>query len=244
MNEFVLGYISRYGSYRYGFDRTYILVLIGVVLSLAASAYVKSTFKKYSKVMCSRNITGSDVAQRILYSQGITDVSVQHVSGDLTDHYHPSNKTVNLSDSVYGRNSVAAIAVAAHECGHAVQHNVGYQPIKWRTAILPAANIGSKMSWILIMVGFLFSGSMSMLLIDIGIIAFSFAVLFHIVTLPVEFNASHRALKILKNDGLLSEDETRMAAKVLTAAALTYVASASVAILQLARMLILRNRRR
>jgi Zn-dependent membrane protease YugP len=244
MNEFVLGYISRYGSYRYGFDWTYILVLIGVVLSLAASAYVKSTFKKYSKVMCSRNITGSDVAQRILYSQGITDVSVQHVSGDLTDHYHPANKTVNLSDSVYGRNSVAAIAVAAHECGHAVQHNVGYQPIKWRTAILPAANIGSRMAWILIMIGFLFSGSMSMLLIDIGIIAFSFAVLFHIVTLPVEFNASHRALKILQNDGLLSDDETRMAAKVLTAAALTYVASASVAILQLARMLILRNRRR
>ncbi|MBE5959396.1 MAG: zinc metallopeptidase [Lachnospiraceae bacterium] len=240
----ILAY-TRYGSYnRIGFDPSYILVLIGMVLSLAASAYVKSTFKKYSRVMCSRNITGKDVAERILNSQGIYDVSVHHISGDLTDHYHPTDKTVNLSDSVYGRNSVASIAVAAHECGHAVQHNVGYQPIKWRTAVLPAANIGSKLSWVFIAVGLIFYGSMSMFLIKLGIVAFSFAVLFQVVTLPVEFNASSRALKILKNDGILSNDETKMAAKVLRAAALTYVASAATGFLQLARLVMIANRRR
>ena len=218
--------------YYYGFDPTYVLVLIGAVICLIASARVKSTFNKYSQYRSMSGMTGAQAAERILNSAGIYDVTVCHISGSLTDHYNPSKKTLNLSDSVYGSNSVAAIGVAAHECGHAIQHQKNYVPLTLRTAIVPVANIGSTLAWPLI-------------LINLGILCFSFAVLFQLVTLPVEFNASRRALHILGEQGILSDSELPYTRKVLKAAALTYVASAAAAILQLLRLVLLfggRNR--
>ncbi len=242
------------GYYGYGyrglyFDWTYLLVLAGVLLCLGASALVQSSFRKYSKVRCRSGMTGEEAARRILMYAGITDVQVQQVSGQLTDHYDPRKKVVNLSQSVYGASSIAAIGVAAHECGHAVQHHNSYAPLNLRSALVPAANIGSTLAWPLILVGLLLGGLMSAgiggILINVGIALFSLAVLFQLVTLPVEFNASSRALKILDNTGLLSSDELGSARKVLSAAALTYVAGAASSILQLLRLLILfggRNR--
>ena len=187
-------------------------------------------------------MTGAEAAQRILNTAGIYDVTIQHVSGNLTDHYNPSNKTLNLSDSVYGSTSVAAVGVAAHECGHAIQHDEGYSFLKFRTMLFPIASFGSQFSFILILLG-LFFGSFSVL-IDVGIILFSFAVLFQIVTLPVEFNASSRALALLSDNGILYDSEVDQTKKVLSAAAMTYVASAATAIIQLARLLMLRGRNR
>lgn len=226
--------------YRYGFywDSTYILVLIGAVISMIASARVKSTYSKYAKVRSMTNMTGAQAAQRILNHAGIYDVRVQHVAGNLTDHYNPKNKTLNLSDSVYGSVSVAAIGVAAHECGHAIQHQQGYSPLNFRSALVPVANFGSAAAWPLIILGIMFGGAGS-LLCQVGIIFFSAAVLFQLVTLPVEFNASSRAVHILGNTGILSQQELPYTKKVLKAAALTYVASAAAAILQLLRLLIL-----
>ena len=231
--------------YYYGFDPTYVLVLIGAVICLIASARVKSTFNKYSRYRSMSGMTGAQAAERILNSAGIYDVTVCHISGSLTDHYNPSKKTLNLSDSVYGSNSVAAIGVAAHECGHAIQHQKNYVPLTLRTAIVPVANIGSTLAWPLILIGLFFNRSPGAMLINLGILCFSFAVLFQLVTLPVEFNASRRALHILGEQGILSDSELPYTRKVLKAAALTYVASAAAAILQLLRLVLLfggRNR--
>lgn len=228
-----------YSYYYYGIDPTYILVLIGAVICMIASARVKSTYNKYSKYRSASGMTGAEAAQRILNTAGIYDVTIQHVSGNLTDHYNPSNKTLNLSDSVYGSTSVAAVGVAAHECGHAIQHQKNYVPLMLRTAIVPVANLGSTLAWPLILIGLLFSRNTGALFIDFGIICFSFAVIFQLVTLPVEFNASRRALRILGNQGILSESELPYTRKVLQAAALTYVASAASAILQLLRLILL-----
>ena len=226
-------------SYYYGIDPTYILVLIGAVICMIASARVKSTYNKYSRYRSASGMTGAEAAQRILNTAGIYDVTIQHVSGNLTDHYNPSNKTLNLSDSVYGSTSVAAVGVAAHECGHAIQHQKNYVPLTLRAAIVPVANLGSTLAWPLILIGLLFSRNTGVLFIDLGIICFSFAVIFQLVTLPVEFNASRRALRILGEQGILSEIELPYTRKVLQAAALTYVASAASAILQLLRLILL-----
>ena len=190
-------------------------------------------------------MTGAEAARRLLNSQGIYDVTVRPVSGSLTDHYDPRTKVVNLSESVYNATSVAAIGVAAHECGHAMQHNEGYGPLKFRSALVPVANFGSQISWPLILIGVIFGGLGSPL-VQIGILMFTLAVLFQLVTLPVEFNASNRAVKLLDSQGILAGDEVKGTRKVLSAAALTYVAAAATSILQLLRLIILfggRNRR-
>ncbi len=236
------GYGLGYG-YGYMFDPTIVLVLIGVVISLWAQARVTSTFNKYSRVGCRTGMTGADAAMRLLHSQGIYDVTVRQVPGNLTDHYDPRNKTLNLSQSVYGATSVAAIGVAAHECGHAIQHNVGYAPLKFRSALVPIANFGSRLSWPLILLGMIFGGLGSPF-VQIGILMFSLAVLFQIVTLPVEFNASSRAVKLLDAQGILAGEEVSGTRKVLSAAALTYVAAAATSILQLLRLIILYGGRR
>ena len=239
-------YNGLYGyGYGYGmfFDPTYFLILIGVVLSLIASARVKSTYAKYQKVRSRSNMTGAMTAERLLRANGINDVRIEHVAGNLTDHYDPRSKVLRLSDSVYGSTSVAAISVAAHEVGHCIQHARGYAPLKIRTALVPVANFGSGISWILILAGIFFGGFSW--LIDLGIIFFAAAVLFQIVTLPVEFNASSRALTALSDNGILYQEEIGKGRKVLRAAALTYVASAAAAILQLLRLVLLfgnRNR--
>jgi len=233
-----------YGGYYYGFDWTYLLVIIGAVICMIASARVKSTFQKYSGYRSATGMTGAQAAQRILNHAGIYDVTIQHISGNLTDNYNPKQKTLNLSDSVYNSTSVAAIGVAAHECGHAIQHQQAYAPLNIRAAIVPVANIGSQISWPLILLGLFISSDAGVFLINLGIIAFSFAVIFQLVTLPVEFNASSRALRTLGDIGILTESELPYTKKVLSAAALTYVASAASAILQLLRLILLTNRRR
>ena len=220
-------------------DPTYILVVIGAITCMAASAKVKTTFNKYSKYRSMSGMTGAQAAQRILNAAGICDVRIQHVSGSLTDNYNPSNKTLNLSDSVCNSTSVAAVGVAAHECGHAIQHAKGYAPLSFRSALVPVANIGSSLAWPLIIIGALFNNRMSMTLIEAGIILFSLAVLFQLVTLPVEINASRRAMVMLREQAILGDQELNMTRKVLTAAALTYVAGAASAILQLLRIILL-----
>ncbi|MGI6005873.1 MAG: zinc metallopeptidase [Ruminococcus sp.] len=229
--------------YPFYFDPTYFLVIIGAILCLIASARVRSTYSRYQRVRSTSGLTGREAAQRILYYSGIQDVRIEHVSGSLTDHYDPRSKVLRLSDSTYGSCSVAAVGVAAHECGHAIQHARGYAPLSFRSALVPVANFGSTIAWPLIILGFLFNNETSQLLINIGILAFSLAVLFQIVTLPVEFNASGRALRILGETGMLQSEELSMTKKVLSAAALTYVASAAAAILQLLRLVLLSNRR-
>lgn len=226
-----------YGYYGYYFDPTYILIIIAAIISLIAQWRVNSAFSKYSRVASMSGMTGAQAARMILQSNGINDVSVQRISGKLTDHYNPSTKVLNLSESVYGSTSVAAIGVAAHECGHAIQHARGYFPLSLRTALVPVANIGSQLSWVFIIVGAILSFNQT--LITIGIIMFSAAVLFQLVTLPVEFNASARALEQLESNGILYRDEVSQTRKVLSAAALTYVAAAVTAILQLLRLIIL-----
>lgn len=226
------------------FDPTYILVLAGVVISMMASAKMRSTFQRYSRVRSRSGMTGREAAERLLKSQGIYDVRVEHVSGSLTDHFDPRNKVLRLSDATYNSASVAAIGVAAHECGHAVQHAKGYTPLSIRSALVPVVNFGSAVSWPLIFAGLLINSRSAVMLLNLGILAFSLSVLFQIVTLPVEFNASNRALRILGDTGMLYPDEVRDTRKVLTAAALTYVAGAAAAILQLLRLLLITNSRR
>ena len=226
------------------YDPTYFLVLIGVVLSLLASARVKSTFHKYSQMRNSRGMTGAQAAEQVLHGAGIYDVRIEHVRGNLTDHYDPRSKVLRLSDSVYGQTSVAAVGVAAHECGHAIQHAKGYGPLKFRNVLVPVANFGAKIAWPLILIGLLINSESSWLLLQAGIIAFSLAVLFQIVTLPVEFNASKRAIRVLADRGIMFGEEIVAAKKVLSAAALTYVAGAASSILQLLRLIILTGGRR
>lgn len=227
------------------FDPTYILVAIGAVICLIASAQVKSTFAKYSNYRSMSGMTGAQAAERILHAAGIYDVSIQHISGNLTDNYNPSRKTLNLSDAVYNSTSVAAIGVAAHECGHAIQHQTGYVPLSLRSAIVPVANIGSTLAWPLILLGLFFTSNTGAFFINIGLLCFSFAVVFQLVTLPVEFNASSRALRMLGEQGILGDGELPYTKKVLKAAAMTYVASAIAGIMQLLRLVLLfggRNR--
>ena len=197
----------------YYWDPTYILVLIGALLSVGASALVNRTFNRYSSVYARSGLTGAQAAQKLLHSQGIYDVQIQHISGSLTDHYDPRNKTLSLSDAVYNATTVAAIGVAAHECGHAMQHAKGYVPLSIRSALVPVVNFGS-------------------------------VVLFQLITLPVEINASRRAVRLLDQEHILIGDEVGQTARVLKAAALTYVASAAASILQLLRLLILTGGRR
>ena len=228
----------------YYYDPTYSLVLIGLLLCLAASARVRSTYAKYGRVRSRSGLTGREAAEQCRRSAGIYDVRIEHVSGNLTDHFDPGNRVLRLSDATYQSASVAAVGVAAHECGHAIQHSRGYAPLKIRSAIVPVANFGSAIAWPLILLGLLFNSRSSYLLIQIGILAFSFAVLFQLVTLPVEFNASRRAVQILGESGMLLPDELSMTKKVLRAAALTYVAGAASAILQLLRIILLTGGRR
>lgn len=228
----------------YYMDPTYVLVLAGVIVCMLASMKMNSTFRKYSRVRNHSGITGREAAEQILRQAGIYDVRVEHVSGNLTDHYDPRSKVLRLSDATYQNASVAALGVAAHECGHAIQHATGYVPLHIRGSLVPIVNFGSVIAWPLIIIGLFFSTGSSSLFLNLGIFAFSLAVLFQIVTLPVEFNASGRAVRILGSSGMLYEDEVRATKKVLFAAALTYVAGAVSAVLQLLRILILANNRR
>lgn len=230
-----------YGYGFYGFDRTYILLIIGMLLSLAASAKLKSTFAKYRRIRSASGLTGAEAAARVLRAAGITDVQIRAIPGSLTDHYDPRTKTVSLSQDIYGQTSLAAVGVAAHECGHAIQHAVHYTPLEMRSTIVPVANLGSSLSWPLFLIGLL-AGIRP--LTTAGIVLFSLAVLFQLVTLPVELNASSRALRMLEGTGILGVSEVKGARKVLTAAALTYVAALAASILQLLRLLILAGGRR
>ena len=223
---------------RYLFDSTYILVLIGLLISLWASWNVKRTFNKYSQYGNSRHIRAEQAAQMILTGAGIRDVRIERVRGDLTDHYSPKEKVLRLSDSAYG--SETAVGVAAHECGHAIQHNKGYAPLSIRSAVIPAASIGSKLSYPIILLGLIFGW---VGLLNIGTALFALVVLLQLVTLPVEFDASSRAMKILDDNGILYSQELNAARKVLFAAALTYVAALLTSVLQLIRLLLLRRRR-
>jgi len=238
------GFYGGMGGFGFLYDPTVLLIIPAMILALFAQARVSSTFNKYSNKPARRGYTGADVARQLLLSAGITDVSVERIAGNLTDHYDPRNKVLRLSDSVFSSKSIAALGVAAHETGHAIQHRESYFPLVFRNAIFPVVNIGSKLSMPLIMLGLLFgyfSGSNFLLLT--GIILFATVVFFQIITLPVEFNASSRALKLLGQYNYLSEDEIKPAKKVLSAAALTYVAAAAVAISNLLRLLLIFGRR-
>lgn len=230
--------------YYYWFDPTYILVIAGVIICLAASASMRSTFNKYSRVRSHSGLTGREAAYEILRRAGIYDVRIERVSGNLTDHYDPRSKVLRLSDATYNSTSLAAVGVAAHECGHAMQHAEGYVPLKIRGSLVPVANLGSTIAWPLIIIGLLFTGRSSEMFLNLGIIAFSFAVLFQIVTLPVEFNASGRAVRILGSSGIMYPEEVQGTKKVLRAAALTYVAGAAAAVLQLLRIILISGNRR
>lgn len=227
------------GMYYY-YDPTYVLVIIGAVICMIASANVNRTFNKYSHVGNSRHLTAEQVAQQILREAGLTNIPIERVSGNLTDHYDPRGKVLRLSGSVYGSTSVAAVGVAAHECGHAIQDQVDYVPIRIRNSIVPVVNLGSKLSWPIILLGIVFDMTN---LLNIGILLFALTLLFQVVTLPVEFNASGRALKILENRGILYGDEMKGARKVLSAAAMTYVTATVSTILQLLRLVLLFGRR-
>lgn len=229
------------------FDSTYILVLPAIILAVIAQGKVSSTFNKYSRVPSRIGMTGAEAARRIMELNGIYDVSIERVAGNLTDHYDPSKKVLRLSDNVYSSSSIAAIGVAAHETGHAIQHARGYAPLSLRSIMVPAVNFGSRLFLPLILLGLLFSFSSAVgnSLITLGIILFGITVLFTLVTLPVEFNASKRAIACLSESRILYDDEVDGAKKVLSAAAMTYVASAAVAIAQFLRLLVLfggRNR--
>lgn len=237
--------------YYYGFDWTYlVLVLPCVILSMWASANVNSTFKKYSGQLSSRRITGAQAAQRVLMANGVQGVKIQRISGNLTDHYDPKTNVIRLSDNVYDNTSTAAIGVACHEAGHAVQYAQSYAPIKLRAAVIPVTNLGSRLAMPLILIGLLLSylGNFSYILVYAGIACFGLSLVFQLVTLPVEFNASRRAMEAISSGNLLTEEEQKGARKTLTAAALTYVAATATALAQLLRLLVLfggrGNRRR
>jgi len=223
------------------YDSTYILVIIAFALSLFASFGVKSTFARYKKERTMRGITGAQAARRILDMNGLQHIRVERIAGELTDHFDPSASVIRLSDSTYDDDSVAAVGVAAHEAGHAVQHAVGYVPIKIRNAIVPVVNIGSRLSMPLFFIGLILGMTQ---LAYVGVILFSFALAFQLITLPVEFNASTRAIRILDESAMLYEDEVKPAKKVLRAAAMTYVAAVASTALQLLRLVLILNGRR
>ncbi|MDD5900454.1 MAG: zinc metallopeptidase [Lachnospiraceae bacterium] len=224
------------------YDWTYFLVIIGAVLSLWASAGVKKTYSKYAKVLAMRGITATEAAEHILHGAGIYDVKIERVAGNLTDHYDSSSKVLRLSDTVYDSSSIAAIGVAAHECGHAIQDNEEYVPLRLRHILVPIVNFGNRLSMPLFIIGLLLG--LYDTLVPIGIFLFSFAVLFQFITLPVEFNASARAVAILGDSGMVTGDELPKVKKVLRAAAYTYLAAAAASALQLLRLLLLARRRR
>lgn len=225
-------------------DMTYIiLVLPAVIFSIWASSRVNSTYKKYSKINSKRQITGAEAARYVLNSNGVYDVNIEHVSGNLTDHYDPRSKIIRLSDSVYNSTSAAAIGVAAHEAGHALQYAEGYAPIKIRSAIIPVTNITSRLAMPLILIGLIFYGSAATFLAYVGIGCFMFSTLFQLITLPTEFNASRRALNAIEQNGILYDDEIPGAKRVLSAAAMTYVAALAVSVTQLLRLLLIINGR-
>jgi Zn-dependent membrane protease YugP len=226
------------------YDSTYILVLIGAAICLLASGRVNNVYAKYAQVRSRSGMTGREAAEKILKANGIYDVRVQHISGRLNDHYDPRDKVLSLSDATYQSASVAAVGVAAHECGHAVQHEQGYLPLRIRGALVPVANFGSMAAWPLIIIGLFIRSNASYMLINLGIVLFSAAVLFQLVTLPVEINASRRAVKALETTGILYPEEIDATKEVLRAAALTYVASAASMVLQLLRLLFIGGRRR
>lgn len=225
----------------YYFDSTYVLILIGAVISMIASAKVKSTYAKYGKVMSRSGLTGTDAARTILDNAGLRHIRIERISGDLTDHYSPKEQVLRLSDTTYNSRSIAAIGVAAHECGHAIQHADHYAPLTIRNSIVPVVNIGSTLSWPMILLGLIFGFTG---FLKLGIIFFSFSLIFQIITLPVEFNASSRALRILDNSGMLYGEEISGAKKVLSAAAMTYVAAVIASLLSLLRLIILFGGRR
>lgn len=229
------------GGYYYGFDVYYLLlVLPAIIISLYAQIKVKTAFSKYSK--CYASVTGAQAARIVLTNAGITNVSVERVAGNLTDHYDPRTNVIRLSDSVYDSMTVSAVGVACHEAGHAVQYAVGYKPIKLRAAIIPVTNIGSYLSWPLLLIGLIFNFPQ---LITLGILLFGLVVLFQLVTLPVEFNASARALKAIKEQAIFTDEEQLNGAKsVLSAAAMTYVAALLVSLAQLLRLILLFGKRR
>lgn len=222
------------------FDTAYIIILILFFVASAASMSVKTTFNKYHRVRSARGMTGAEAAEYMLRTNGVNDVRIERIGGYLSDHYDPRNKVIRLSDPVYNNASVASVSVACHEAGHALQHAQGYVPLNIRTAILPVAQIGSQALWPLVMLG-LFIGP---IFLEIGIIFYSFSVIFQLLTLPVEFDASSRALRMMNEYGVLHDDENIHAKKVLNAAAMTYVAAAAIALGQLARLILMSNRRR
>lgn len=240
-----------YYPFYFGFDWSYLLLLPCLLLTIWASARVNSTFKRYSDQLSTRRITGAQAAERVLYSHGIRNVRIERVSGNLTDHYDPRANVIRLSDSVYDSTSTAAIGVACHEAGHAIQYAESYTPIKLRAAIIPITNFGSRLAMPLILFGILlsaFSGASSGL-VYLGIACFSLSLFFQLVTLPVEFNASRRALQAIDQSDILNDEEIKGAKKVLSAAAMTYVAAAAVSLTQLLRLILLfggrnRNNRR
>ena len=225
----------------YGLDWTYSLVLIGAVIAAVASSKVKTTYAKFGKVGSRNGLTAMQAARKILDNAGLYQVRIERIAGDLTDHYSPKELVLRLSDTTINSNSIAAIGVAAHECGHAIQHAKKYMPLTVRNTIVPVVNIGSKLSWPMILIGLLFGVTG---FLDLGIVFFSFSLLFQLITLPVEFNASSRALKILRDSNMLYEDELTGAKKVLSAAAMTYVAAAIASLLSLLRLIILFGGRR
>lgn len=236
-----------YAPYYYGFDWTYLfLVLPCIIISIWASSRVNSTFNRYSTQYSSRNITGSEAAKQVLQRSGVYNVQIQRVSGNLTDHYDPKANVIRLSDNVYDSTSTAAIGVACHEAGHAVQYAENYAPIKARSAIIPITNFGSKLAMPLVLIGLLLSslGSVSYTIVYIGIGCFSLSLLFQLITLPVEFNASRRAMEAIRQGGILTEEEQQGARKTLSAAAMTYVAATAVALAQLIRLISLFGGRR
>lgn len=231
----------------YGFDLTYLIIVMPcIILSLIASARVKSTFEKYSRQVSRRRLTGAQAAERVLLASGVRGVRIERISGNLTDHYDPKSNVIRLSDNVYDNPSTAAIGVACHEAGHAVQYAKSYAPIKLRAAIIPITNIGSKLAMPLILLGILFNflGEASYTFVYLGIGCFSLSLVFQLVTLPVEFNASRRAVLAIENQELLTAEELRGAKKTLSAAAMTYVAATAVALAQLLRLLLIFGRRR
>lgn len=223
-------------------DYTIFLIIPPLLLALYAQHKVKSTFEAFSRKNARSGITGAEAARQILETRGAGSVEIERVSGRLSDHYDPRKKKLRLSEGVYGSRSLAALGVAAHEAGHALQHKSGYVPLHLRNLIYPVASFGSTLAFPLFFIGFIFSSSGPSLLMDIGILLFAGAVLFSVLTLPVEFNASRRALTLLKSGNFLNQNELVGARKVLSAAALTYVASTAMAIMQLLRLLILRDR--
>jgi len=241
MSGIGLALMYGYGMPYYGVDMYYLLLVVpAFLLALWAQFKVKGTYKKMSAVMNSRKITGSQAAARVLYNYGVTNVRIERINGQLTDHYDPRTNVISLSDGVYDSMSVAAVGIACHEAGHAVQHAQNYAPIKVRNAIIPVCNIGSTIGLPLAVIGLFMNFG---ILFYIGLILYALVALFQLVTLPVEFNASRRALYVIDETGLLQDDEYKGAKKVLTAAALTYVAALAVSLANLLRLLMIRNRR-